>query len=109
MPASGNRCRSRSSEERHHEHYVQAWSKQHSGKTPDPAAIRWDLPETFDLAGGRELASSRLATAYRILAVAVQNEDRAFALWSYIAAHAEAGAIREAAETMARQFQRVAS
>jgi rubrerythrin len=90
-------------EERHHEHYVQAWSKQHSGKTPDPAAIRWDLPETFDLAGGRELASSRLATAYRILAVAVQNEDRAFALWSYIAAHAEAGAIREAAETMARQ------
>ncbi|WP_300296000.1 ferritin family protein [Ferrovibrio sp.] len=90
-------------EERHHEHYVQAWAQQHSGKAPDIAAIRWDLPETFDLAGGTELASSRLATAYRILAVAVQNEDRAFALWSYIAAHADAGAIREAAETMARQ------
>lgn len=90
-------------EERHHEHYVQAWSQQQCGKAPDPAAIRWDLPETFDLAGGTELASSRMATAYRILAVAVQNEDRAFALWSYIAAHADAGGIRDAAESMARQ------
>jgi rubrerythrin len=90
-------------EERHHETYVQAWSQQQCGKAPDAAAIRWELPETFDLAGGTELASSRMATTYRILAIAVQNEDRAFALWSYIAAHADAGGIREAAESMARQ------
>lgn len=90
-------------EERHHEHFVEAWSQRQRGKAPDAAAVRWELPETFDLARGTELASSRMATAYRILAVAVQNEDRAFALWSYIAAHADAGEIREAAETMARQ------
>ncbi len=90
-------------EERHHEHFVEAWSQRQLGNVPDAAAIRWDLPETFDLANGTELASSRMATAYRILAMAVQNEDRAFALWSYIAAHAEADAIRDAAESMARQ------
>lgn len=90
-------------EERHHEHSVEAWSQQLSGKLPDASAVRWEVPETFDLAKGSELASSRLATAYRILSVAVQNEDRAFALWSHIAAHADAAGIREAAETMARQ------
>lgn len=90
-------------EERHHEHFVEAWSQRQRGKAPDATAVQWELPETFDLASGAELASSRMATAYRILAVAVQNEDRAFALWSYIAAHADAGEIREAAETMARQ------
>lgn len=90
-------------EERHHEHFVEVWSQRQRGKAPDDAAIRWAVPETFDLASGTELAASRMTTAYRILAVAVQNEDRAFALWSYIAAHADAGEIREAAETMARQ------
>lgn len=90
-------------EERHHEHSVEAWSRQLCGKLPDAGAVRWELPETFDLAKGAELASSRLATAYRILSVAVQNEERAFALWSHIAAHADATGIREAAETMARQ------
>lgn len=90
-------------EERHHEHSVEAWSRQLCGKLPDAGAVRWELPETFDQAKGAELASSRLATAYRILSVAVQNEERAFALWSHIAAHADATGIREAAETMARQ------
>lgn len=90
-------------EERHHEHSVEEWSRQLSGKLPDVNAVRWEVPETFDLTKGAELASSRLATAYRILSVAVQNEDRAFALWSHIAAHADATGIREAAETMARQ------
>lgn len=90
-------------EERHHEHGVEAWSQQLCGKLPNANAVRWEVPETFDLTKGTELASSRLATAYRILSVAVQNEDRAFALWSHIAAHADATGIREAAETMARQ------
>lgn len=90
-------------EERHHEHSVEEWSRQLCGKAPDANAVRWEVPETFDQARGSELASSRLATAYRILSVAVQNEERAFALWSHIAAHADAAGIREAAETMARQ------
>jgi hypothetical protein len=35
--------------------------------------------------------------------MAVRNEERAFALWTYIAAQAEAPAIREAAERMAKE------
>lgn len=89
-------------EERHHEQYVLTWSQQKSGKMPDAAALRWTPPETFDLAAGTDLASSHLASAYRILALAVQNEDRAFALWSYIAAHAGTDELRAAAESMAR-------
>lgn len=103
MPDLADLFEKLAAEERHHEHYVQAWSERQAGKAPDPSAVRWEIPATFDLAGGIELASSRLANAYRILAIAVQNEDRAFALWSYIAAHAPAENLRVAAETMARQ------
>lgn len=103
LPELGELFEKLAAEERHHEHFVEVWSQRQRGKAPDATAIKWGLPETFDLASGTELASSRMATAYRILAVAVQNEDRAFALWSYIAAHADAGDIRDAAETMARQ------
>ena len=35
--------------------------------------------------------------------MAVRNEERAFAFWSYVAAHAEAPEIRQAAETMAHE------
>ena len=33
----------------------------------------------------------RVLTAYRSLAMAVRNEERAFAFWTYVAAHAEQG------------------
>ena len=91
------------SDERGHESSVLGWSKQRSGKAPSPAAIRWALPETFDEAAAQDLASSRLADAYRVLSMAVRNEDRAFALWSYIAAAAETPEIQEAAERMAHE------
>jgi hypothetical protein len=42
-------------------------------------------------------------TPYRALSMAVRNEERAFAFWSYVAAHAGQGEIKRAAETMARQ------
>ena len=91
------------SEEWGHEGSVQDWSRQRLGKAPDPAAIRWQLPETFDAETAEELASSRLINAYRVLSMAVRNEERAFALWSYIAAQAETAEIREAAERMAHE------
>lgn len=90
-------------DERQHEHSVRDWSLRLRGKVPDPAEVRWELPETFDVAAGVALAGSHVATAYRILSVAVLNEERAFALWSYIAAHADSPDIRQAAEKMARQ------
>lgn len=88
-------------EKRSHESSVLQWSQQRSGKAPDLADIRWELPETFDEEAAGELAVSRLASPYRVLSMAVRNEERAFALWSYIAAEAETPEIREAAEKMA--------
>ncbi len=88
-------------EERAHETSVVRWSQEQSGKPPDAAAIRWDIPETFDEEAAGELAVSRLASAYRILSMAVRNEERAFMLWSAIAAQAERPDVRQAAERMA--------
>jgi rubrerythrin len=89
--------------ERHHVLSVERWSQQQLGKAPDPSDMRWIPPDTFDDEAAEELASSRLADAYRILSMAVRNEERAFLLWSHIAAQAETGAIREAAERMAHE------
>jgi rubrerythrin len=90
-------------EEREHERSVVSWSRKERGKSPDPAGVQWPLPKTFDDEAGGELAVSRTAGAYRILSMAVRNEERTFTLWSYIAAEAPNGKIRAAAEAMARQ------
>jgi rubrerythrin len=91
------------SEEQGHEGSVVNWSRQRIGKAPDPSAIRWKLPETFDDEAAAELTSSRLINAYRVLSMAVRNEERAFTLWSYIAAQAEEPEIQKAAERMAHE------
>jgi rubrerythrin len=90
-------------EERGHERSVLEWSQQRSGKAPDPADIKWELPETFGEEAAAELAVSRIAGRYRVLSMAVRNEERAFAFWSYVAAEAETPQIRAAAEKMARE------
>jgi rubrerythrin len=86
-----------------HEASVTNWARHQSGKAPDPTAIRWDLPETFDSEMAEELASSRLIDTYRVLSMAVRNEERAFTLWAYIAAQAERPEIQQAAERMAHE------
>ena len=73
-------------EERAHAAKVARWSQQRSGKPPDAADIAWEPPGTIDEEALGELATSRLATAYRVLSIAVRNEERAFAFWSYVAA-----------------------
>jgi rubrerythrin len=89
-----------SAEERGHLESVVHWSEKQSGKAPDPGFIRWRLPETFDDEGA-SITDPRLMSAYRALATAVRNEERAFAFWSYVAAHAVSPDVRRAAETMA--------
>jgi rubrerythrin len=88
-------------EERGHARHVEGWSGRATGVRPDHALIRWQPPETFDEEEARQIASSGLASAYRALSMAVRNEERAFAFWTYVAAQAEAPEIREAAEQMA--------
>ena len=56
------------------------------------------LPEDFD----DEEGDSRLLTPYRALAIAVRNEERAFAFYSHAAAAAAGPAVRAFAEDLAR-------
>jgi len=91
-----------SADEQGHLDGVVHWSQTTKGQDPDPARIRWELPETFDDEGAAT-TDPKLLGAYRALSMAVRNEERAFAFWSYVAAHAEAPEIQRAAETMAHE------
>jgi rubrerythrin len=91
-----------SADEMGHLDRVVHWSNRTKGRNPDPALIRWEMSETFD-DEGVALAHPRLLTAYRALSMAVRNEERAFAFWSYVAAHAQSTEVRQAAETMAHE------
>lgn len=89
--------------EREHVDSVARWSRSHRHRDPDPALVRWEAPETFDRETAAEITASRLMTPYRALAMAVRNEERAFAFWSYLAAYAADVEIKAAAEAMARE------
>ena len=89
--------------EREHVDSVTQWSQSRRGKAPDPALVRWEAPKIIDRETAAELKTSRLMTPYRALAMAVRNEERAFAFWSYLAAYSEDAEIKTAAEAMARE------
>ncbi|MFI4995366.1 MAG: ferritin family protein [Hyphomicrobiales bacterium] len=81
-----------------HAQEVDARAQAIIGKTVDHAKVRWELPENFD----EEEARSNLLTPYRALAIAVRNEERAFAFYTYLAAHAESDRVRLLAEESAK-------
>jgi len=89
--------------EREHVDSVARWSQSRIGRAPDPALVRWEAPETFDRETAAEIMTSRLMTPYRALSMAVRNEERAFAFWSYVAGFAEDPEIKQTAEAMARE------
>jgi rubrerythrin len=89
--------------ERDHVDSVTRWSQSRRGKAPDPNLVRWEAPETLDPDAAAEVKTSRLMTPYRALAMAVRNEERAFAFWSYLAAYSDDAEVKNAAEAMARE------
>ena len=86
--------------ERGHVREVTSWAARRGESAPVNARPPWPIPDTFD-ASPDEIAQSKLLTPYRALASAVRHEERAFAFWTYVAAHAEKTEVREAAERMA--------
>lgn len=84
-------------EDRHAEE-IDERAKALIGRAVDPARVRWDLPENFD----EDEARSHLLTPYRALAIAVRNEERAFAFFTYVAANAENDDVRRLAEESAK-------
>ncbi|PJG56532.1 rubrerythrin family protein [Bradyrhizobium forestalis] len=89
--------------EREHVDSVTQWSQSRRGKRPDPALVRWEAPEPLDPESAAEVKTSRLMTPYRALAMAVRNEERAFAFWSYLAAYSHDPEVKKASEAMAQE------
>lgn len=89
--------------EREHMNRLIQWSQSRLGKPPDPTLLRWQAPEIFDAETIAEIKSSRLITPYQALTLAVQNEERAFAFWSYMAASAKSHDVKSGSEAMARE------
>jgi rubrerythrin len=81
-------------------HAVQAVerAKQNIGVAQLVALAAEELPENFDAEAGE----SSLLTPYRALAIAVRNETRAFAFYSYLAATAPNESVRKMAEELAK-------
>lgn len=89
-------------EERAHLANIEHWSNAVLGKAPDKSVLGWDPRVSFDDEGAGAIAPE-LLSAYKAFAIAVRNEERAFAFWSYLAAQAGSGALRAACEDMARE------
>ena len=84
--------------ERGHIRQVDQWANHED--TPSDATPPWEIPDTFD-ATPSEMAGTSLLTPYQALASAVRHEQRSFAFWTYVAAHAESPDVKDAAERMA--------
>lgn len=86
--------------ERGHVDQVEQWATRQDVETIPLEP--WPIPDTFD-APPAEAGRSKLLTPYRALAAAVRHEQRAFAFWTYVAAHADRDDVKRAAEAMAHE------
>lgn len=86
--------------ERGHVAQVAAWAEHRHEPPSLDDQLPWPIPDTFDMPP-QEVASSKLTTPYRALASAVRHEQRSFAFWTYVSAHADQPDVKEAAERMA--------
>jgi rubrerythrin len=89
-------------EERDHLDGVERWSRTLTGTPPHVAAQPWELPPEIARSWDEAAGSARL-TPYRALGIAVLNEERGFAFYTYLAAKAEDPSVREAAERLAAE------
>jgi len=92
-----------SDEKRDHERRLSGWSRAPGEVAEEQAQLEWRLPPTFDDEAGSVLANSQLATPYRVLSMAVRNEERVFAFWTYVASDAGTPRVRQLAERIARE------
>jgi rubrerythrin len=89
-------------EERDHLDGIERWSRAMTGLAPAATAQVWQLPAEIARSWD-EIAESAVLTPYQALSVAVLNEERGFAFYSYLAATAEDDAVRAGAERLAAE------
>ena len=90
-------------EEQEHERMIEEWAKLEGVELrTDIGPVVWEdpqLPTDYD----DEAIDPEYSSPYRALAFAVHNEERAFRFYIYVAATASDEAVREHAETLARE------
>ncbi len=106
--ATAEAFRAMRDEERAHVDAVGHWAGTLGQPVPDTADFSWRLPPEMASAWG-DVAGSALLSPYRAYAIAADNEQRAFALYSYLAAQASDPAVAAQAERLALEELRHAS
>lgn len=95
-------------EERSHLEGVQRWARSLGVPVPPHEAFEWSLPADLS-ASWDDIAGSALLTPYRAFAIAVDNEQRAFSFYAYLAAHASDARVAREAENLAAEELRHAA
>jgi len=95
-------------EERAHVGAIERWAASLGQEVPDPLRFTWRLPAELSQSWDEVARSARL-TPYRAFAIAVDNEQRAFALYSYVAANADDPEVAAQAERLALEELRHAA
>lgn len=86
-------------EEHEHAAWIARWAASLPARSTGPQRFDWQLPP--ELANSwDEIVGSALLTPYRAFAIAADNEMRAFALYSYLAARADDATVRAQAEQL---------
>lgn len=96
------------SEERAHVEAVERWAASLGQALPDPEAFKRSVPADLWKAWDEAAGSARL-TPYRAFAIAADSEQKAFALYSYLAAEATDPQVRAQAEQLALEELRHAA
>jgi rubrerythrin len=100
--ATANTFREMGEMEQRHRAAVDRWASALNEPVPPEQNFVWLLPAEIG-ASWDEVRHSSLLTPYRALAIAVTNEERAFAFYAYVAASARDARVAREAETMARE------
>ena len=95
-------------EERKHVDAVTRWAASLGQALPDVASFKRSIPADLWKAWDEAAGSARL-TPYRAFAIAADSEQKAFALYSYLAAEATDPQVRTQAEQLAMEELRHAS
>lgn len=86
-------------EERSHVAAVDRWAASVGEPASTAGDFEWRLPADLS-SSWDDIAGSALLTPYRAFAVAVENEERAFSFYAYLAARAENAQIKAEAEKL---------
>lgn len=107
-PATAAAFRVMLEEERNHVDAVDRWAASVGEPVVAVEDFQWKLPADLS-SSWDEVSGSALLTPYRAFALAVENEDRAFSFYAYLAAHAENAQIRAEAEKLGAEELRHAA